>query len=237
MTSYHNCHTSYHLTTFSFKNDNNLRYQYMTPTKPLHRFRIKQPGRTIHISSAVDPSQWHVHSRDTVYALQKISDNPISDRSTRRTNPVIPSRDPVERRRENAVHQVSNSKPSSARTRILFYHKNDPYYGFTNFSPHPVMDGGKRYPTSEHLFQASKVRDASSYLVGYCSLRLVQFLPHRPDLAERIRNCASPRDALSMARSNQNAVRADWKKVNIRMVYFNILNSLDRVKRKAIRWI
>ena len=59
----------------------------------------------------------------------------------------------------NTVQQVPNSKPSSARARILFYHKNDPYYGFTNFSPHPVIYKGKKYPTSEHLFQSFKVRD------------------------------------------------------------------------------
>ena len=58
----------------------------------------------------------------------------------------------------NIAMQGSNSKPSSARTRILFYHKNDPYYGFTNFSPHPVIYKGKKYPTSEHLFQSFKVR-------------------------------------------------------------------------------
>lgn len=51
----------------------------------------------------------------------------------------------------------STSKPSSARSRILFYHKHDPYYGFTNFSPHPVIYKGKKYPTSEHLFQSFKV--------------------------------------------------------------------------------
>ena len=41
--------------------------------------------------------------------------------------------------------------------RILFYHAHDPYYGFTNFSPDPVEYRGKRYPTSEHLFQSLKV--------------------------------------------------------------------------------
>ena len=63
----------------------------------------------------------------------------------------------------NIAQQGSNSKPSSPRTRILFYHKTDPYYGFTNFSPHPVIYKGKKYPTSEHLFQSFKVRDVSSY--------------------------------------------------------------------------
>ena len=43
------------------------------------------------------------------------------------------------------------------RPRILFYHKNAPYYGFTNFSDHPVIYHGKEYPTSEHLFQSFKV--------------------------------------------------------------------------------
>jgi len=43
--------------------------------------------------------------------------------------------------------------------RILFYHVNDPYYGFTNFSPDPVEYRAKRYPTSEHLFQSLKVSE------------------------------------------------------------------------------
>ena len=58
----------------------------------------------------------------------------------------------------NIAQQGSSSKPPSARARILFYHKSDPYYGFTNFSPHPVIYKGKKYPTSEHLFQSFKVR-------------------------------------------------------------------------------
>lgn len=40
---------------------------------------------------------------------------------------------------------------------IMFYEKDQPYYGFTNFSPHPVVYQNKKYPTSEHLFQAMKV--------------------------------------------------------------------------------
>lgn len=50
------------------------------------------------------------------------------------------------------------SRYSPTRARILFYHKHDPYYGFTNFSAHPVVYKGKKYPTSEHLFQSFKVR-------------------------------------------------------------------------------
>lgn len=40
---------------------------------------------------------------------------------------------------------------------ILFYHRHEPHYGFTNFSPHEVVYKGKMYPTSEHLFQSFKV--------------------------------------------------------------------------------
>jgi hypothetical protein len=43
------------------------------------------------------------------------------------------------------------------RHRILFYNRCDPHYGFTNFSPHPVIYAGRKYPTSEHLFQSFKV--------------------------------------------------------------------------------
>lgn len=48
-------------------------------------------------------------------------------------------------------------RSSPTRSRILFYHKHDPHYGFTNFSAHPVIYKGKKYPTSEHLFQSFKV--------------------------------------------------------------------------------
>lgn len=41
--------------------------------------------------------------------------------------------------------------------KILFYHRNEDHYGFTNFSPHEVVFNNKAYPTSEHLFQAQKV--------------------------------------------------------------------------------
>ncbi|KAJ3515130.1 hypothetical protein NLJ89_g1944 [Agrocybe chaxingu] len=88
--------------------------------------------------------------------------------------------------------------PSQSRPRILFYHKHDPHYGFTNFSAHPVIYKGKRYPTSEHLFQSFKFQD------------------HRPNLAEHIRTCSErPSVAFSEARRFQPEIRPDWKQVNI----------------------
>ncbi|KAF9001572.1 hypothetical protein BDQ17DRAFT_625617 [Cyathus striatus] len=85
------------------------------------------------------------------------------------------------------------------RPRILFYHKHQPHYGFTNFSPHPIVYEGRRFPTSEHLFQSFK------------------FHKHHPGLSERIRTCSeSPRDAFLEARRLQRFIRADWKSVHIR---------------------
>ncbi|KAJ4478664.1 hypothetical protein C8J55DRAFT_398516, partial [Lentinula edodes] len=84
------------------------------------------------------------------------------------------------------------------RPRVLFYHKHHPHYGFTNFSPHPVIYKGKRYPTSEHLFQSFK------------------FHGHRPLIAEHIRTCGErPSIAFSEARRFQSEVRPDWKKINV----------------------
>ncbi|KAF8646208.1 hypothetical protein AX16_007350 [Volvariella volvacea WC 439] len=104
-------------------------------------------------------------------------------------------------RRTPSSHSQTNLPPLTpiaSRKRILFYHKHDPYYGFTNFSPHPVVYKGKKYPTSEHLFQSFK------------------FQGHRPNLAEHIRTCSErPSVAFSEARRFQPEVRHDWKHVNI----------------------
>lgn len=40
--------------------------------------------------------------------------------------------------------------------RIGFYSVKGPYGAFSNFSAHPFELGGKRWPTSEHYFQAQK---------------------------------------------------------------------------------
>ncbi|KAG1806018.1 hypothetical protein EV424DRAFT_254559 [Suillus variegatus] len=53
----------------------------------------------------------------------------------------------------------SNGKP------ILFYHAHDPYYGFTNFSSDPIDYNGKKYPTSEHLFQSLKVSGFTNSII------------------------------------------------------------------------
>lgn len=99
------------------------------------------------------------------------------------------------------VNPTTSSMPpykQSPRGRILFYDKNKPYYEFTNFSAHPVVYNGKRYPTSEHLFQSFKFIDA------------------HPEIAEYIRTCGDrPMAAFDEAHRYQSWVRPDWRQVNI----------------------
>jgi len=83
---------------------------------------------------------------------------------------------------------------------ILFYHKHERYYEFTNFSPHRIFYNEKSYPTIEHLFQSFK-------------------FSHKPGLAEHIRTCdPRPSKAFSEARRFQPEVRSDWNRVNIQMM-------------------
>ncbi|KAH9932363.1 uncharacterized protein B0H18DRAFT_987775 [Fomitopsis serialis] len=83
---------------------------------------------------------------------------------------------------------------------IRFYHRQQPYYEFTNFAPYPIHWDGRMYPTAEHLFQAHK------------------FMPSQPDLAERIRLLPGSRDALQEAGNLRPLQRADWFDVNVRVM-------------------
>ncbi|KAJ7110380.1 DUF1768-domain-containing protein, partial [Mycena crocata] len=103
--------------------------------------------------------------------------------------------DPSQPSPQRSKKQHSEKQP---RERILFYERANPHYGFTNFSPHTVKHNGKMYPTSEHLFQASK------------------FLETRPDIAEKIRTASKfPRDAFTAARVHKAYQHPDWLKMNI----------------------
>ena len=77
--------------------------------------------------------------------------------STTAEPPVIPGVATTTNRGMRFRNLLRKSSRSSKRPKILFYNKHEPHYGFTNFSPHSVVYRGKRYPTSEHLFQSFKV--------------------------------------------------------------------------------
>lgn len=109
----------------------------------------EQPRRTrsLELGAAVNQLGLSPSSPNRLHVSTAVAGprSPVSRRpaSTRGSSPVTP----------NSQFWTPVSRP-----RILFYHKHDPHYGFTNFSPHPVMYKGKKYPTSEHLFQSFKVR-------------------------------------------------------------------------------
>ena len=76
---------------------------------------------------------------------------------------------------------------------IQFYSVGDAYGFCSNFAPYPVKIDGKRWPTSEHYFQAQKFAGA-------------------PDEAE-IRKAKSPMIAARMGRSRKRPLRKDWESV------------------------
>ncbi|KAI0790016.1 hypothetical protein C8Q75DRAFT_793093 [Abortiporus biennis] len=142
-----------------------------------------------------------VTSRQSSQRSENIMESPLSRPSTNRKRfSAVPS--PVSARTSPATSPTSYSIRKSwtwvKPPPILFYHKHEPHYGFTNFSPHPVVYKGKKYPTSEHLFQSFKFQD------------------HRPNLAEHIRTCSEhPSVAFAEARRFQPEVRRDWMAVNV----------------------
>lgn len=192
------------------------------------QYRIEERSRTVYVTSDLSPSQWEhsldqifslAEEAETTQApthlTQTLSvDAQVLTSEDSTATGVADARAQSPRninyrsRRSEFVPTATlgtytdSPRRSSPRTmvrpRILFYHKHDPHYGFTNFSEHPVVYKGKRYPTSEHLFQSFKFQD------------------HRPNLAEHIRTCSErPSVAFSEARRFQPEVRQDWKQVNV----------------------
>ncbi len=77
---------------------------------------------------------------------------------------------------------------------IFFYSNRDNPHGcFSNFSRHPFELDGKRWPTSEHYFQAQKFQDWAD--------------------VEDVRRARSPKEAADIGRDRSRALRRDWEAV------------------------
>lgn len=76
---------------------------------------------------------------------------------------------------------------------IRFYSVREEYGCFSNFTPHPIQLNGKRWPTSEHYFQAQKFAGT--------------------EREEEIRQAKSPMIAARMGRSRKHKLRSDWEQV------------------------
>ncbi|KAB8141138.1 NADAR family protein [Chloroflexia bacterium SDU3-3] len=76
---------------------------------------------------------------------------------------------------------------------IYFYSVREEYGCFSNFSAHAITLKGKRWPTTEHYFQAQKFPGT----------------PHE----EEIRRTKAPKDAANMGRDRSRPLRRDWESV------------------------
>jgi len=75
---------------------------------------------------------------------------------------------------------------------IKFYRQGDAWGEFSNFSAHPIELDGKRWPTTEHYFQAQKFSDLASQ--------------------RKIREAPGPGEAARLGR-RLPGLREDWEQV------------------------
>ncbi len=78
---------------------------------------------------------------------------------------------------------------------IHFYSVGEAYGEFSNFAPYPISLDGKRWPTSEHYFQAQKFKDAG--------------------LKEKVRRAKTPMIAARLGRDRSSPLRRDWESIKI----------------------
>ncbi len=93
---------------------------------------------------------------------------------------------------KKAARAASPDAPAPA---IRFYSVNAEYGEFSNFAPYPIALRGKRWPTTEHFFQAQKFDSKSDQ--------------------EEIRAVSSPMIAARMGRDRKRKLRRDWERVKI----------------------
>jgi N-glycosidase YbiA len=78
---------------------------------------------------------------------------------------------------------------------INFYSVQDPYGEFSNFAPFPIVLKRKRWPTSEHYFQAQKFGELGRQ--------------------EEVRRAKTPMIAARLGRDRSSPLRRDWEAVKI----------------------
>lgn len=78
---------------------------------------------------------------------------------------------------------------------ISFYSTQGPYGELSNFASYGIEVEGKRYPTTEHYFQAQKFEDDS--------------------YREQIRQARSPMIAARLGRSRKVPLRSDWEEIKL----------------------
>src|SRR6266508_458532 len=103
----------------------------------------------------------------------------------------------------------SSSRPRRRRSRakrgcrkamaIRFFSQSETHCEFSNFAPFGVDLDGKRWPTTEHYYQAQKFAD--------------------PELQTKIRKAEKPIIAKNLADKHRDQMRADWDAVKDEVMY------------------
>jgi N-glycosidase YbiA len=78
---------------------------------------------------------------------------------------------------------------------IRFYSVTAEYGELSNFAPYPIKLRGKRWPTSEHFFQAQKFANTRDQ--------------------EELRTAGTPMIAARMGRDRKRKLRRDWERVKL----------------------
>jgi len=78
---------------------------------------------------------------------------------------------------------------------IEFYSVGPEYGELSNFATYPIALHGKRWPTSEHFFQAKKFADSKD--------------------REAIRTAKTPMEAATLGRDRRKKLRRDWERVKV----------------------
>lgn len=99
---------------------------------------------------------------------------------------------------------------STQHTVIYFYSTTGEYGCFSNFSRHSIYLKGKRWPTSEHYFQAQKFAG-------------------EPD-EEEVRLTKKPSHAAAMGRDRKRPLRRDWEMVKERVMLEALRTSSHKMK-------
>lgn len=92
--------------------------------------------------------------------------------------------------------------------RIEFYKVSEPFGEFSNFAPFPVEIDGRRWPTTEHYFQAQKFAGT--------------------EREEQVRAAASPMTAARMGRSRAHPLRSDWESVKDAVMHSAVLTKFKQ---------
>lgn len=151
-----------------------------TGTTGAQKYRIEERRRTLYVTTDLPVSQWDPNNVGKMFTLAGVPETQQISQANLRRSRSLQVQDITAETQANAQeegtrrHSTRSERhlyiPSmktppnspyrnSPRNKILFYHRHDPHYGFTNFSPHSLVYKGKSYPTNEHLFQSFKVKE------------------------------------------------------------------------------